>query len=160
MSPNLRRYLPFIVIAFFLLIVLPALFRKSSTSSTTSTPATQSKQTLAAINLIDHAEQAYQATNGRYTSHVADLVVASRPLTADLVDGFAIQLDVSSDGRSYFALVESPVLSVLRARHDGKISEENCVVVKSGTGVACPASASSKKASTSAATTTTSTTTG
>ena len=147
LSPNLRRYLPFVLIAFFLLLVLPSLFKKSS-NSTTASSAVQSAETVKAINLVDRSEQLYQAAHGRYTAQVADLLVQESALAQDLVNGLVIQLDVSTDGRSYYALVQSPVLSILRARHDGKIAAESCVVVKSGTGVSCPASAGAKPGST------------
>ena len=158
LSPNLRRYLPFIVIAFFLLIVLPSLFRKSSTT-TTATPATQSAATIKAIGLVDRSELAYQAANGRYTPHVADLLVQDHALAGDLVNGFGIQLDVSADGQSYYALVTSPVLSMLRARHGRVLAAASCVIVKSGTGVACPSTGSAAKTATTATGTTTSTST-
>lgn len=138
MSPSLRRYLPFILGAFVLLILLPALFRHKS--STTQTPSAQSTQTVGALNLVDHSEQRYDSAHGRYTSQVADLLLESHSLATDLTDGFVIQLDVSTDGQTYYALVESPVLSLLRARHDGKVIANTCVVVKSESGVSCPTS--------------------
>jgi competence protein ComGC len=139
LPPNLRRYLPFVLIAFFLLLVLPSLFKKG-TSSTTGTPATQSAATIKALNLVDRSEQSYQTAHGHYTPHLADLLGSNHVLAQDLTNGLSIQLDVGSDGQSYYALVGSPVLSLLRARHDRKISAETCVIVKSGTGVSCPPS--------------------
>jgi hypothetical protein len=139
MSPSLRRYLPFMIGAFVLLILLPTLFKKGS--STTSSAATQSTETVAALNLVDSSEERYQAAHGRYTSHLADLLLESRGLAHDLTEGLGIQLDTSTDGQSYYALVESPVLSLLRARHDRTIVAQNCVIVKSESGVSCPAAA-------------------
>jgi len=136
MSPNLRRYLPFMIGAFVLLILLPTLFKKSSTK--TASAATQSTQTLTALNLVDRSEERYQAAHGRYTAHLTDLLLESRGLAQDLTDGLGIDLDVSSDGQSYYALVESPVLSLLRARHGRTIVAENCVIVKKESGVGCP----------------------
>jgi len=137
MSPQLRRYLPFILGAFVLLFLLPALFKKSS--STTTTPSTQSAEALKTINLVDRSEQRYQSAHGRYSSQVADLIVESHPLAQDLAEGVTVQLDVSTDGKSYFALVQDPALSLVRARDAGKIVAESCVIVKSGSGVSCPA---------------------
>src|SRR5579871_4679196 len=115
MSPNLRRYLPFILIAFFLLLVVPALFRKSSTAAN-ATPSAQSTATIRALNLVDRAELAYDGAHGRYTLDVADLLIDNHTLAQDLTNGYAIQLNVGANGQSYYALVQSSVLSVLRAR--------------------------------------------
>lgn len=145
MSPSLRRYFPFIIGAFVLLILLPALFKRGSSSTA---PSAQATQTRGALKLVDHAEQRYDSAHGRYTSHVADLLLETHSLATDLTDGYVIQLDVSTDGQTYYALVESPVLSLLRARHDGKLIADTCVVVKSESGVSCPTStpaASTKK---------------
>lgn len=145
MSPSLRRYLPFILMAFVLLILLPALFRKSS--STATTPSTQASDTRSLLALVDRSEQQYDAAHGRYTAQVADLLDESHSLAGDLTDGYAVELDVSSDGQSYYALVESSVLNLLQARRDGKIIATSCTVVKSESGVSCPST--SAKSSTS-----------
>lgn len=136
MSPSLRRYFPFIIGAFVLLILLPALFKHKS--STSPAPSAQATQTFGALNLVDHSEQRYDSSHGRYTAEVADLLLESRSLATDLTDGYVIQLDVSTDGQTYYALVESPVLSLLRARNDGKLIANTCLVVKSESGVSCP----------------------
>ena len=139
MSPSLRRYLPFMIGAFVLLILLPTLFKKHST--TNASAATQSGETLSALNLVDRSEESYQAAHGHYTAHLTDLLLESRGLAQDITDGLDIQLDVSSDGTSYYALVQSPVLSLLRARHGRTIVAEKCVIVKSESGVSCPTAA-------------------
>ena len=143
-SPNLRRYLPFILIAFVLLILLPALFKHKS-STTTSTPATESAETIKAMNLVDGSELRYQAAHGRYTPELADLVVQDPVLATDLANGFLIQLNVGASGSSYYALVSSPVLSLVRARSGRTLAAESCVIVKSGTGVSCPVAKTTKK---------------
>jgi hypothetical protein len=141
MSPNLRRYLPFMIGALALVILISALSRHSPS---TSSSATQSNTTLQTLDRVTRAEGLYHTAHGRYTSHVADLITESRELGADLVQqGLVVQLDVSSDGQTYYALVQSPVLSVLRAYHNRKLLTENCVVIKSGSGVACPANTAS-----------------
>src|SRR6202035_1697463 len=94
--PNLRRYLPFVLVAFFLVLVLPSLFKKS-TAATAGTPATQAAATIGALALVDRSELGYQAAHGRYTPHLADLIVGNGVLAHDLANGLAIQLDVGSD---------------------------------------------------------------
>ena len=135
MSPNFRRYLPFILIAFFILIAGQTLFKRHSSSTTTSARATQ---TIGALNLIRTAEQTYQTKNGRFTSHIADLVPYGRHLTTDLADGIGMQVDVSTDGQRYLAQVISDVLSLNRTIQGTKVIAQDCVIVKSGSGVACP----------------------
>jgi hypothetical protein len=131
MPPNLRRYLPLVLIAFFLLFLLPTLLRKKSSSGpSTSVRATQ---TIDAMNLIDKGEQTYRA------AHLADLVTTSRGLAKDLVIGLAVQLDAGSNGQSFVAQVESDVLSLVRARNGKKLIANSCLIVKSGSGVKCPA---------------------
>ena len=112
MPPNFRRFLPFILIAFFLLIAGQTLFKKKSSGPAASARGTQ---TIAAINLIDKAEQAYRAANGRFTTHLADLVPLRRTLATDLADRIVMQIDVSSDGHRYLAQVMSDVLSLNRS---------------------------------------------
>ncbi len=136
MSPQLRRYLPFILGAFVLLVLLPSLLRKSSSSTTASTQSTEAIRTL---DLVDRSEQQYQSAHGTYSSQIADLIVESHPLAQDLADGVTVQLDVSTDGKSYLALVQNTALSLVRARDAGKLVAESCVIVKSGSGVSCPA---------------------
>jgi len=134
--PNFRRYLPFVLIAFFILIAGQTLLKKHSSGPTSNARATQ---TIGAMNLIDKAEQAYRAANGRFSANISDLVPYGRYLTFDLADGIGIQLDVSSDGHRYLAQVVSNVLSLNRTYDDAKVIAQDCVIVKSGSGVACPA---------------------
>ena len=136
MPPNLRRFLPLILVAFFLLFLLPTLLKKKSTSGVSASAL--ATQTIGAMNLIDKGEQAYKTAHGRYTPHLADLVATSHVLTNDLVVGLAVQLDAGSDGQSFIAQVESSVLSLVRARSGKKLIAHSCLIVKSGSGVACP----------------------
>jgi hypothetical protein len=135
--PNIRRFLPIILIVFFLLFLLPQLLKKKSTSSVTA--GDRATQTIDAMNLIDKGEQAYSATHGGYTAHLADLVATNNGLAKDLVVGIVVQLDAGSDRKSFVAQVESDVLSLIRARSGNKLIANSCVIVKSGSGVACPA---------------------
>lgn len=139
MQPNLRRFLPFILIAVFLFVLLPALLKKGSSSGPSA--GTLSQETIAATNLVDQAELRYKAAHGRYTGHLADLLSLNNKLGADLVDGVTVQLDVGTDGQSYFAEVGSKVLTLVRAREGTKTIARGCLVVKSGSGVKCPAPA-------------------
>ena len=137
MPPNFRRFLPFILIAFFLLIAGQTLFKKHSSGPSAGTRAAL---TLETINLIGKGEQTYLAANGRFTSHMADLLPLRPHLAGSLAGGVGVQLDVSTDGHRYLAQVASDVLSLIRAYDDAKVTAQSCVILKSGSGVACPAS--------------------
>src|SRR5258707_1134110 len=137
MPPNIRRFLPIILVAFFLLFLLPTLLKKKSTSGLSA--AARATQTIDAMNLIDKGEEAYKTAHGSYTAHLADLVATSHGLARDLVVGLAVQLDAGSDGQSFVAQVESSVLSLVRARSGKKLIADSCLIVKSGSGVKCPA---------------------
>ena len=137
MPPNIRRLLPLIVVAFFLLFLLPSLLKKKSTSGLSA--EARATKTINAMNLIDKGEQAYKAGHGDYTAHLADLVATSPALAKDLSAGLAVQLDAGSDGQSFVAQVESDVLSLVRARSGKKRIANTCLIVKSGSGVKCPA---------------------
>jgi competence protein ComGC len=132
----MRRFLPLILVAFFLLFLLPSLLKKKSSSGLSS--GARATQTISAMNLIDEGEQAYKAAHGTYTAHLADLVATSHGLAHDLVIGLAVQLDAGSDGQSFVAQVESNVLSLVRARSGKKLIAHSCLIVKSGSGVTCP----------------------
>jgi hypothetical protein len=135
MPPNFQRFLPILLIAAVLLFLLPTLFRKHSSGPSTSTRATQ---TIDAMTLIDKGEQAYKAAHSRYTSHLADLLPISPRLASDLAIGLAVQLDVSTDGHGFLAQVGNDVLSLVRARKDNQVTAQSCLILKSGSGVACP----------------------
>jgi|GEM_PF-1280209 len=132
--PNFRRYLPFMLIAFLLVIIVPNLLRKKTTTGPSA--STRAAQTIDAMTLIDRGERAYLSAHGRFTPHLADLLTTR--LANDLAIGLAVQLDVGSDGRRYLASVESDVLSLVRGRADAKVIAQSCLVLKSGSGVACP----------------------
>ncbi|MGZ4358958.1 MAG: hypothetical protein ACXVZW_04140 [Gaiellaceae bacterium] len=136
MSPQLRRFLPLILIAVLLFTLLPLLSKRSSSGPSA---ADRSRQTQDAVTLIDRGEQHYRAAHGRYTSHLADLVPGQRRLADDLALGLRVQLDVSGDGNAYVAQVVSDVISVVRSRSGDRLSVNRCLVLKSGSGVACPA---------------------
>ena len=138
MPPNFRRFLPFVLIALVFLFIVPTLFKKHASGPSTSTRA---KQTIDAMNLIDKAEQSYRDAHGRFTSHLADLLPLRKQLASDLAIGLSVQLDASTNGQSFLARVASDVLSLVRARDGNKVTAQSCLILKSGSGVACPAPA-------------------
>jgi hypothetical protein len=138
MPPNFRRFLPFMLIAVVFLFVVPMLFKKHTSGPSTGTRATQ---TIAAMNLIDKGEQSYRAAHGRFTSHLADLLPLRTQLAGDLAIGLSVQLDASTNGQSFLAQVASDVLSLVRARGGDKVTAQSCLILKSGSGVTCPAPA-------------------
>ena len=135
MPPSFRRYLPFVLIAVFLLFLLPTLLHKKTTSG--PSPSTRASQTIEAMNLIDRGEKAYRTANGHFTPHIADLL--STPLANDLAIGLVVQLDVGSDGQRYLAQVRSDLLSLVRGRNGPTVTAQSCLVLTSSSGVACPA---------------------
>ena len=48
-----------------------------------------------------------------------------------------MQIDASSDGKTYLAQVAGNVLSPVRARTGEKITAQSCSVLKSGSGIKC-----------------------
>src|SRR5581483_66025 len=100
MPPNLRRYLPFILIGVLVITVLPSLFRKHSKSTNS-----HASQTIDALHVIDRAQLKRFASDGRYTGHLADLIVKGNGLANDLALPVLVQLDASADGKSYVVQV-------------------------------------------------------
>jgi hypothetical protein len=132
--PNLRRYVPFLLIAVLMLLIVPTLLKKKTTTGPNA--GTRAGQTIEALALIDKGEQAYMTAHGRFTPHVADLLTTR--LANDLAIGLAVQLDVGTDGQRYLAQVGSDVLSLVRGRNGAKVTAQSCLVLKSGSGVSCP----------------------
>ena len=133
----MRRYLPFILIAFVVLIGAQALFKKKS--STGSTASVVAAATINGMNLVNKGEQQYQAAHGRFTSNLADLLQLKPHLASDAAVGVSFDLDASTDGHTYLAESLSSVISLTRAFTDTKVTSQSCVILKSGSGVACPA---------------------
>ena len=150
MSPDIRRFLPIILIGLFALLVLPQILKGHKSGTSASTKATT---TFAALNGIDKAEQAYLTSHNRYTDQIADILTPS--LGDALASGLLVELGVGTDRKSYYAHVTSDVLSLVRAREGTKKTADSCVVVKSGGGVKCPIAAGAKPGSTTTTTTTT-----
>jgi len=110
--------------------------KKHTSGPSASTSATE---TIDAMNLIDKGEQGYKTAHGRFTPHLADLLPLNTRLASDLAIGLVVQLDVSANGQRFLAQVASNVLSLVRARNSGKVTAQSCLILKSGSGVKCPA---------------------
>jgi hypothetical protein len=133
----MRRYLPYLAIALVMLIALQFLYKKKNSTGTTS--ATTASQTISAMNLVDKDEQAYKSAHGRFTSNLADLLQFTPHLANDVGNGININLEASTDGHTYLAQIASSVLSLTRTFADAKVTSQSCIILKSGSGVACPA---------------------
>ena len=137
MPPNFQRFLPIILIALVVFFLVPSLLKKHTSSGPSA--GTRATQTIDAMNLIDKGEQVYKTAHGRFTAHLADLLPLNTRLARDLAIGLGVQLDVSTNGQNFLAQVASNVLSLVRARNGGKVTAQSCLVLKSGSGVKCPA---------------------
>ena len=133
--PEIRKFLPLIALALFAVLILPSILKGKKSSGTTSA-STRAAATTSALNLIDTGEQSYRTAHSRYTDHVADVLTPA--LADDLAIGLLVDLNVSTDGQTYYARVTSDVLSRLRARQGDKQIANSCIVVKSSKGVKCP----------------------
>jgi hypothetical protein len=135
--PNFRRFLPLILIAVFVLFLVPTLLRKKSSTGTSA--GVRAARTIEAMSLIDKGERAFLSANGRFTPHLADLLTGR--LANDLAIGITVQLDVSGDGHRYVAQIASDVLSLVRSRDQTKLLAQSCLALSSSSGVSCPAPA-------------------
>ena len=133
MSPNIRRFLPILVIFAAILFIVPALTKKHGSSAGSKSTAAATNE---AMGLVGAAEKRYLAAHGHYSSHLADLVASSPGLAADLAAGVTVTLDVSSDGKTFLAQVSSDQLDLVRTRNATKILAESCKALASG--VKCP----------------------
>ncbi len=131
----MRRFAPLLLILAVVFFLVPLLTRSHKGSLSSSDKA---KRALSAITRIDAGERAYTGAHGRYSPHLADLLTSAKGLGDDLATGLTVQLDVSSDGNTYLAQVESEVLGLVRARTGPKLTTDTCVVLKKGSGVKCP----------------------
>ncbi len=157
MPANFQRFLPIILIVFFLIFVVPSILHRHS-SSKGPTAETVSNQTIATMNAVDKAEVAFRAAHGGYTSNVADLLALDHSLGKAFGQGIVASVNASTDRQTYYGQVASVNLDLIRARSGDKVIVKSCLVVKSGSGVACPAAPAAKTTSTSTSTTTTTTT--
>lgn len=154
---DMRRLLPFILLAFALLFILPQLFRRSGSSTLSATD--RGSLTLDAIRRIDRAEERVFASTGRYTAHLADLVARDRVLASETTIPLTVDLDVSANGKRYVARVTSDVFSVTSARSGATLVDRSCRELRTTSGVDCPAGTTRPKVATVTTSTPTATTT-
>jgi hypothetical protein len=155
-NPNFQRFLPFLLLIFVVLFIVPAILHKSHSKGLTAGDI--SNQTIAAMATVDRTELAFKKANNRYTSHVSDLITLDRSLAKVLGDGVGVSLDASTSGQTYYAQAQSSVLALFRSRVGAKVVVKSCIIVKSGSGVACPAGYTQPGVTTTTSTTTTTTT--
>ena len=136
MPPNLKRMLPIVLIMVVVLFIVPQLTKKKTAKGPDANA--RATQTIDAMNLVDRGEQAYRAANGGFTPHVADLLQPGSKLAGYLATGIKVSIDAGTDGKQYVATIESDVLRVVRARGNGKVIAQSCLVLKNSKGVACP----------------------
>jgi hypothetical protein len=134
----MRKFLPLIVIFAAVLFIVPALTKKKSNSSASS--KTAAAATTEAMQIVTSSEGKYLAANGRYSAHLADLVMLSPRLASDLATGVSVALDVATGGKSFLAQVSSDQLSLVRSRNATKTFANTCTSLASG--VKCPVGAS------------------
>ena len=156
MNPNIQRFLPLLLIVFFLLFIVPALLHHSS-SSKGLTAGELSTQTIGAMRMVDRTENVFRAAHKSYSRNVADLLTLDNKLGTALGNGVIVSLDVSSDGQAYYASVASGVIALFGARNHGRRILNSCLVLKSSSGVACPAGTTTSSSTTTTTTTTTTT---
>ena len=159
MNPNIQRFLPLLLIVFFLLFIVPALLHHSS-SSKGLTAAELSTQTIGAMTIVDRTETVFRTAHKSYSRNVADLLTLDNKLGTALGHGVIVSLDVSSNGQAYYASVGSSVIGLFRARNEGRRILNSCLVLRSGSGVACPAGTTTPSSTTTTTTATTTATTG
>ena len=133
--PEIRKFLPLIALALFAVLILPQILHGKKSGTTSA--STRASATTEALKLIDTGEQDYKASHSRYTERVADVLTPK--LADNLAIGLLVDLNVSTDGQTYYARVTSDVLSLLRARKGDQQIADSCVVIKSSKGVKCPA---------------------
>jgi hypothetical protein len=151
---NLQRFLPVLLLVFLLLFVLPAILHKKH--STGLTAKVLSQETISSMNLVIAGQKSFAAENsGHYTGHVADLIQGSRKLAKYIADGVLVQVDASTNGKTYYTQVASAVIVLVRSQTGDVVLAKSCDVIKSSSGVACPGTGTS---STTTTTTTTATT--
>jgi len=153
----MQRFLPILLLLFVFLILSNVFLHKSSSKGLTAGDV--SDATVAAMATVDRTELLYKAAHHGYTSHVSDLIMLDRSLAKDLGEGVGISLDASTKGETYYAQVQSSVLALFRSRLGAKVILKSCIVVKSGSGVACPSGYTRPGVTTTTSTTTTTTTT-
>jgi hypothetical protein len=137
MSPQLRRFLPMILLVVLAFAVLPQILGGGKGTKTLSE---QDRGTLTrdALRRIDKVQVQRLAQTGRFTESLADLVAADRVLAQQLTVPLRVDLDVTPGGKTYFVQVTSDVIAVTRLRTGDKVRAGVCRVVKSRSKAKCP----------------------
>src|SRR4051794_5890342 len=107
---DMRRFLPLLLIALLVILVVPQLFRSSKGSKTLSSKD-RAAFTQDAVLRIDRGQTSYRAAHGTYTSHLADLVTMDKKLAQALTVPLLVDLDVADGAKSYLVQVSSDVIS-------------------------------------------------
>ena len=136
MPANMKRMLPILLVMVVVLFIVPQLTKKKKTSGPNA--GARATQTIDAMNLVEKGELAFMTANGAFTAHLADLIQPGTKLAEYLATGVAVSIDAGTGGKQYVATVESDVLRLVRARGNGKLIAQSCLVLKSSKGVACP----------------------
>ena len=136
MPANMKRMLPILLVMVVVLFIVPQLTKKKSSAGPNS--SARATQTIDAMTLIEKGEQTFMTANGAFTAHLADLIQPGTKLAEYLATGVTVSIDAGTGGKQYVATVESDVLRLVRARGNGKMIAQSCLVLKSGGGVACP----------------------
>jgi hypothetical protein len=154
-SPQLRRYLPFILLALLALFILPQLFNGSGGGKTLST---NDRAALAfdAIDRIHFRELDYRKANAKFSNRLADLVALDPILAQDLQGGFAVDLDASLDGKTYLARLTSDTVALVRTN---RVRDRICRILRSNVDFSCDKPPTLKPDTTTTVSTTTTTTT-
>ena len=105
------------------------------------------------MTIVDRTENVFRAAHKSYSQNVIDLLTLDNKLGTALGNGVIVSLDVSSNGQAYYASVGSSVIGLFRARDEGRLILKSCLVLRSGSGVACPAAKSAASSASSTATT-------
>jgi hypothetical protein len=154
---NLQRFLPLLLLVFLLLFVLPAILHKHKSHGLNAKELSQ--ETIASMNLVVAGQKSFTAEHGRYTTHVADLIQGSRRLAKYVADGVVVQLDASTNGKTFYTQVASGVIVLVRSQTGDVVLAKSCDVIKSSSGVACPGTGSASTTTSTTSTTSTTTTT-
>lgn len=136
MPANMKRMLPILLVMIVVLFIVPQLTKKKKTGGPNADA--RATQTIDAMNLVEQGQLAFMTANGTFTTHLADLIKPGTKLAEYLATGVTVSIDAGTGGKQYVATVESDVLRLVRARGNGKLIAQSCLVLKSSKGVACP----------------------
>src|SRR4051812_48599296 len=137
MSPQMRRFLPMILLVVLAFAVLPQILGGGKGSKGLS-EKDRGTLTQDAARRIDAVQTKRFTQTGRFTESLAELVAADKLLAQELSVPLRVDLDVVPSGKTYFVQVASDVIAVTRLRTGKKIAASSCRVVKSRSKAKCP----------------------